>query len=199
MGKARLAKASLFLLPKRSMYRDRDHFLSIVYDRYWEPLYVYAQKMTRHTAQTEDIIQEVFIDIWKRYDSIEILHLESYLYTATKYRCFDYLRRRPYTLTELEFAYEAMEEYGVMTAEERELFQEQLLQKIRLKATELLPPKCLEVFRLRYLSQKSYKEISEILHISEHTVKNQLHKALSILREQVPYSVEAILFFMFLT
>ncbi|MDM1411873.1 sigma-70 family RNA polymerase sigma factor [Myroides odoratimimus] len=175
---------------------NKDRFVNNLYTSYWESLYIYANNLTQNTAQTEDIIQEVFIDLWKRFDTLHIENFKAYLYTAVKYKCLEYLRNRKFTSVELETAYEALSEFELLTVEEQEQFKLYLLEQVKSKAEEILPEKCLEIFQLRYYSQKSYSEIAQLLNLSENTVKNQLNKALSLLRANLSYSVEAFFFFL---
>lgn len=180
------------------MYRNNDKLLNTIYTQYWEELYLYAYKLTKDSEQTEDILQEIFISIWKQYDPSKITNIKSYLYTATKYKCFEFIKTRKLTVNELNAAYQVMDQQELMNEEEQIVFKKYLLEQIKEKAEELLPDKCLEVFKLRYYAEKSYAEISVILNISEHTVKNQLTKALSVLRLNLNYNPELFAFVCFL-
>lgn len=182
-----------------NMSKRNDYLLDQIYQELWKPLYSYAFTITKDSKQSEDIIQEIFIDVWNRLDTLEVQNIRSYLYAAAKYKSFEYMRKRTFTTNELELAYEALEESDLMTAEEQQLFKAYLLDQIKQKAQELLPTKCYQVFQLRFYAQQSYAEIAQALNISEHTVKNHITKALQTLRTNLPYSVEllAILFYLY--
>lgn len=51
------------------------------------------------------------------------------------------------------------------------------------EALAVLPPKCKEIFLLSKLKGMKYKEIAELLSLSEKTVENQMGKAIKLLRE----------------
>jgi RNA polymerase sigma-70 factor (ECF subfamily) len=48
-----------------------------------------------------------------------------------------------------------------------------------------LPPRCRQIFLMSRMEALTYREIGEILSISEKTVENQLVKALSLLRTAI--------------
>lgn len=180
------------------MSKRNDYLLDQIYVELWKPLYSYAYTITKDSTQSEDIIQEIFIDVWNRLDTLDVQNIRAYLYAAAKYKSFEYMRKRPFTINELELAYEALQECDLMTEEEQHLFKTYLLDQIKQKAAELLPEKCYQVFQLRFYAEQSYAEIAQALNISEHTVKNHITKALQTLRTSLPYSVELIFLLLYL-
>ena len=70
---------------------DEEAFTEI-YNRYWEKLVAVAYKRLKNTAFTEDVVQDVFVSLWKnRYES-SIQSLENYLASAVKYAVFNKLK-----------------------------------------------------------------------------------------------------------
>lgn len=137
----------------------------------------------REQDQAEDIIQEVFIDLWRRMDQLDILNHRAYLYKAVKFQCATRLKKRDFKQVHLESI-----ESAIRTLDESnhsyEDLKSRLLQQIETKAVELLPDRCLRIFQLRYYENKSYLEIAHLLGISVRTVENQLNKALKVLRSE---------------
>lgn len=174
------------------MSKRNDYVVDQIYLELWKPLYSYSYTITKNSKQSEDIIQEIFIDVWNRLDTLAVQNIKAYLYAAAKYKSFDYMRKRPLTTHELEFAYEALQECDLMTEEEQQLFKADLLEQIKQKAAELLPEKCYQAFQLRFYAEQSYAEIAQAMNISEHTVKNHIAKALQTLRTSLPYAVELL-------
>lgn len=187
-----------FMLKNEPMSKRNDYLVDQIYSELWKPLYSYAYALTKDSQQSEDIIQELFIDVWKRLDHLDVQNIKSYLYAAAKYKSFEYMRKRPFTTNELEFAYEALQESDLMTEEEEQLFKAYLLDQIKQKAAELLPDKCYQAFQLRFYAEQSYAEIAQAMNISEHTVKNHISKALQTLRTHLPYAVELIFLLVYL-
>jgi RNA polymerase sigma-70 factor (family 1) len=156
-----------------------------IYERYWNKLLVYTMRVIRHQSGAEDIVQELFVSIWRRRHALDIEHaLSTYLYNSVRYLAFrsieknstysDYLQRLAARI--------AGEEVDV-TSIEAEIFGRELEGQIDQLIQEL-PGKMREVFILsrRHLS---YKEIADRLSISEETVRKQIYKSLQILRSRL--------------
>ena len=71
--------------------------------------------------------------------------------------------------------------------------EERELQKYIAMAEEKLPPRQRKVYRLRIRNGLSYKEIAKECGVSEHTIRNQLSKAMKILRQEVSRLMHLIL------
>ncbi|QDO95161.1 sigma-70 family RNA polymerase sigma factor [Formosa sediminum] len=164
------------------------------YNMYWYELFAYANNILRSREAAEDIIQEVFLDLWKRLDDLSIDHYRAYLYKAVKFQCAKKLRSTPFTeimLEKLEGTLNNDESEAIKSIEENKLL---LVQKIDILAHDVLPERCLLIFKLRFKENLSYKEIANRLDISTSTVDNQINKALRILRESGVYNSEMVLF-----
>jgi RNA polymerase sigma factor (sigma-70 family) len=72
---------------------DADAFTEI-YERYWNKLLVYAMRVIRQQHDAEDIVQELFVSIWRRRDVLDIEHaLSTYLYNSVRYLAFRYIEK----------------------------------------------------------------------------------------------------------
>jgi len=139
-------------------------------------------RFVKDEAATKDIVQEVFIKYWKKFDKIHITDSEiAYLKKACINAALNYLKENERRdMRESRFA----TDMGGHQSETPDSIQSlnETSQKINI-AIDQLPPKCREVFMLSRYEQKSYKEIAEILHISINTVEMHIGKALKILRK----------------
>src|SRR5690554_3447737 len=71
---------------------DRKAF-ECLYRKYWSRLFDSAYKRLKSKEAVEEIIQELFISIWCKRETIEITHsLSTYLYASLKYRIFNHIR-----------------------------------------------------------------------------------------------------------
>ncbi|WP_147676597.1 sigma-70 family RNA polymerase sigma factor [Algibacter pacificus] len=163
------------------------------YNDYWYQLYVYANNILRSHEAAEDVTQEVFLDLWNRLDSLTIDHYRAYLFKAVKFQCVKKLRKMPFTEVHLEKVEAVLSlddsEYNLALEENKIL----LVKKIDATANDLLPERCLQIFKLRFKENLSYKEIASMLNISTSTVDNQINKALKTLRESGLYNSEMVL------
>ncbi len=152
-----------------------------IYEENWYRVYSYAYNIMRDKQVAEDITQDIFLDLWKRFDSVPDGH-QYYLLAAAKYQCFKRLRKTKYSeiqLENIEYAFSQLEDQG----ESQYLQKEELLKQLESTAKQILPNKCYQVFQLRYHNEMSYKEIANELRISINTVDSHLKKALQLLRD----------------
>ncbi|MEX6688607.1 sigma-70 family RNA polymerase sigma factor [Danxiaibacter flavus] len=152
-----------------------------LYDKYWEPLYMRAAKRVG-VNDAKDLVQEVMTTLWLRRMFIvtdENGELSRYLFTALKYRIISYYTDRFAHIEKAEL-FDAMPD----VVEEKLLETKQLEEFIEYEIN-LLPDRIQQVFRLSRENDLSVKQIAQILHISEQTVKNQLTEALKRLRRAI--------------
>ncbi len=66
-----------------------------IYNRYWQILFNVAANKSNSLAEAEELVQDIFLDIWKRRETIDITsNLRAYLAVALKYRVINLLARR---------------------------------------------------------------------------------------------------------
>lgn len=65
-----------------------------IYDLYWEKLFISAYNKLKDRELCEDILQEVFIGLWKKRDTLIIqTSLQNYLYASVTYKVHDVFRK----------------------------------------------------------------------------------------------------------
>jgi RNA polymerase sigma-70 factor (family 1) len=173
---------------KISLCNGDEKEFKALFDTYSKRLYDIA---CRHvlSADAQDILQELFIEIWEKRDTIKVrTSWEGYLYSILKYRIYRFLDRR----NELDQSFtEAMNEIG---SQDDILGFEQLYCKLD-KTVNSLPPQCRTIFEKKYYQNKKLQEIADEMNISTETVKTQLKRGLKIMRLQMK---DAMANFMFL-
>lgn len=168
------------LLIQRLTGNDRGAFEQI-FRTYYTDLCKFCLKYVRDEQIAEEIVQEVFINIWERRSSLTITtSIKSYLFTAIRNRSFNYLK------LQLPKEQKKVDLDGVGFIEEDSREQEMIMDELREyvnDAIESLPNKCKIIFNLSRNGGMTYKEIAEELDISVKTVENQIGLALKKLRE----------------
>lgn len=140
----------------------------------------YANKFVADSSVVEDIVQNFFIEIWeKKHLAVQEDKFLAYACRAVKNSCIDYYRRN--VIKENYFDALMQEWQEGIEAEEEEFLYKQEVQK----ALRRLPEKCRQVFLLKYVSDLTYKEISDLMDISVNTVKYHLKEALRIMRKEL--------------
>ena len=159
-----------------------------IYLRYSKRMFLYAMNIFKKREVCEDIIQNVFTDIWSKRKEAKVLNLKAYLFQSVKYQIFNQIRNQKISdedLTRLNLIDASMN-----ITQKLEFNELQELINVEVKK---LPKRCQQIFRLSRYEQKSNKEIAMELDISIQAVKNQISKALRTIRQNL--NPEEIVFY----
>ncbi len=130
-----------------------------------------AWKILGHVADTEDVVQEVFLQVHQLQHLQVVRHWPALLRRLAACRALDRLRQRKNTVSINGLSLAASDDGPEAAAVERELSE-------RLRhAISQLPDREAAVFCMRYFDDLSYEEIAETLHIRAGAVASALHKA----------------------
>lgn len=162
--------------------RDDDReALKVIYEKHWQALYISAYNILKDKEACEDILQEIFIQLWQRRGTLNIkTSFTAYLFTATRYQVFHHIRKS----AGRQELFENLEERFLTDAPDS-LLNTKELQQIIQAAVENLPEKCREIYKLSREQHLSYKSIAEQLQISPKTVENQIGIALKKLQDTI--------------
>lgn len=163
-----------------------------IYNRYVELLYRHAHKILNDTDACNDVVQDVFLMIWKKREGLRITDsLSAYLYKAVKNRVLDHISRQrvadKYIDSIRDFANQ-----GLWSTEES-IREQELLAIIEAEKAKL-PPRTRQLYELNREQDLSYREIGDQLNISEKTVKKQVHNALKIIRLKISSVLSLLIF-----
>lgn len=155
----------------------------ILFHQFYPGLRSYAESLLKKEEVAEEVVQDVFYNIWKNRESLRISRSwQSYLYRSVYNNSMMYFRRtRREYLTEDGFSPES--EGG-----SRDPFQEMQYREIFdivLKTLEDLPERTREIFIMNRQEGLKYKEIAQKLSISVKTVEANMGKALKALRNSM--------------
>jgi len=165
------------------MRTDDEAAFAEIYRRYSLMLISYSLKVIQEKEQAKDIVQEVFISIWKRRVNLNLSgDLSHYLLKAVRNLSIRYIEKN---ITEKNFTKRfALFTQHLPFSPYSALEIQELEEKIE-AAINNLPPKMKEVYYLSRYENLSYKEIANKLGIAETTVKKQVSNALHIIRNEI--------------
>ncbi|WP_316830777.1 RNA polymerase sigma-70 factor [Pedobacter aquatilis] len=150
-----------------------------IYERFNGLLYVYACKLVSDKEDARDIVQEIFVYLWSNPDIKIKSQLSAYLYTAVRYKVFDWLDKNKSKSNYLQSLESFIDQGDCITDN---YIREKEFAQIIEKEVSLLPAKMRQIFEMSRQQHLSQKEIAEILHLSDKTVKKQMSNALKVLR-----------------
>ena len=154
-----------------------------LFHAFYPALLRYAETLVRKTEIGEEVVQDVFYNVWKNRDSIRITQSwKGYLYRSVYNNSMMHLRkkRREFSLEDGLFP----EKDGGSPNPIQELEYQEISAVIS-DTIGRLPERTREIFLLNRQEGLKYREIAERLSISIKTVEANMGKALSALRESV--------------
>lgn len=166
---------------------------TVIYHRYFQRIYVYCLQFTKSQQEAEDIVQEVFVQLWCNRSKITTEHsLKSLIYViARNFLVKVYRQNINAPIFEDYIAYcNTFGECDRLAIEYNEF-----LSAVERFVSEL-PTAQQQVVRLSKFDQFSNKEIAQRLGINEQSVKNYLSKGLKYLRQKMK-SILIIVILMF--
>jgi len=160
---------------------------TIVYNRYFEVLYIHARHKLAEPDDAKDIIQEVFTHLWNKRCSLEVItNLKAYLYTSVRNRILNAIAHKKYAQKYID-SLPGFLNNGYSVTDH--LIRERQLVNLIDEQIALLPEKMRILFEMSRKQKLSHKEIVAQLNISELTVKKQVANAVKILRKKLAMSL----------
>ena len=170
----------------------------LIVRRHQRPLFNFALRQVHVQSTAEDIVQDVFVRIVQSIDGFkEEARFTTWAYTIARNLCIDHLRKRVHRRHPSLDApvgdggsSDGSGEEGPTLGErvasggasaERAVIGQQMQVHIT-AAVERLPEDQREVFLLRHVSELAFKDIAEIVGVSENTVKSRMRYALERLQ-----------------
>jgi RNA polymerase sigma-70 factor (family 1) len=163
----------------------------MIYSRYWEELYTSAYYLLRDPDASKDIVQEIFIWLWEKRHSVQIVSLKPYLKAAVKFKVANFIRSGKIRTSFYDEIADYHDDTSSPTPEE--LAETNELARIMQTAIQHLPDKCREIYILKREERMSSSEIAQRLNLSVKTVENQITIAQKKIRCSLDLYLLAIL------
>lgn len=158
---------------------------------YSQKLYGFALRYLKSEADAEEVVQELFLYIWKsKKDLRKDTNLQSYFFTIAYNLIKKHFRKQGY---HQQYLQNNQEENADTASYERVEYQS-VLEQVD-KIIEALPPRRREIFKKSRKDGKTSVEIAEELGLSRGTVDNQISEALKFIRTQLSREHLSIILF----
>lgn len=159
-----------------------------IYELYSHKLFSFVFKILKNEADTDDVVQEVFLKIWESRHKLEdYKSLNAYIFTISYNNSIDLIRKRINNTKYLEHLKNSAVINVTPTVISQIEFNELNIRSEKLIAN--LPERQRQVYILHREEGLTYPEIAEKLGISKNTVENHMVKALKYLRENMENSM----------
>lgn len=146
-----------------------------------DKLYRLSLRITLNPQEAEDVVQDTLIKVWNKRESWdEIESIEAYAMTICRNLSLDHLKLRENQNASLEGMEIDRADRSLSPLEQVQ--QKDNLERVR-QLVDALPEKQRSCMQLRDFEGKTYKEIAEILDITEEQVKISIFRARKAVKE----------------
>ena len=161
------------------------HTLEKYFQWMYRPLCLYALNITESYEDSEDIVQQIFVELLEKavVGSLEVGNMKGYLYTVVRNRAVKYVKKDQEKVSVESAMYLTDENILSISVEEEALVWNWI---------DALPTERRNIFLMAKQQGMKYKEIAIQLDISVKTVEGQMGKALKTLRDK---AIKIYLFF----
>jgi RNA polymerase sigma-70 factor (family 1) len=156
---------------------DSEAAFTEIYNRFWKSLFRTAYHILQDKEASQDIVQNVFVSLWQRRAELRIDNLKGYLHQAARFGVFKAIREQQH---DQEFYDRLAQVTADIITDNPLIFKEQ--QELLRQLIGNLPEDCRETFRLSREENMTYKQIAELLGISEKTVEKRMSRSLQHIR-----------------
>jgi RNA polymerase sigma-70 factor (family 1) len=161
------------------LMEGKKNAFSEIYRRYSFKLFSIAYNQIGIQEEAEELVQEIFLDLWKRHKILTIRNLDIYLTISVKNKAYDYFRS--------QINFRKFQEYVIFKEIHQQFDTDNIITFNDLsnaveKVLGQLPEKSAEIFRKSRFENQSVKEIAESLQLTEKAVEYHITKSLKFLR-----------------
>ncbi len=158
------------------MKQEKD--IEQLFRRHYEKMYNLARCILSNDDESKDVVSDVFTTILA--DDVVLMpgSEEGYLMRSVRNRCLNLIAHKS---VKERVAKLLLDDADVILSEESD----ERLEQLMLLIEDLEPPIRKQIFRLRYLQEKSYQEVADEVGVSKVTVFNHISQALDWIRKQM--------------
>jgi RNA polymerase sigma-70 factor (ECF subfamily) len=148
--------------------------MQVLFARHQVRVYRFVLRLVGNPAVAEDLISEVFLDVWRQADRFEGRSaVLTWLLAIARFKALTSMRRKP----DEELDEEAAEGIEDSSDDPEVAVQKKDKGAVLRKCLQALSPEHREVIDLVYYHEKSVEEVAEIIGIPEATVKTRMFYA----------------------
>lgn len=164
---------------------------TMLFDFYYRHIGHYVFVITESEEETEEIIQDVFIKVWEKRETLQrIDNMKAYLFVLSKNRTLNYLRDKAKArMIEKKWCDENPESSYLIDSYSDQEEYHQIIQE----AVSDLPPQQQRVYQLSRQENLKYDEIATQMGLSKTTVKKHMQLALGFLKKNVKDRIENLI------
>jgi RNA polymerase sigma-70 factor (ECF subfamily) len=161
----------------------RDYGFNLLVKTYQQRLYWHIRKMVIDHDDTDDLLQEVFIKVWKNIEKFrEDSNLFTWLHKIATNECLNYLKKKK---NRFRIGIDNENKELVSKFDNGQYISGSEIQLKLQKALLKLPDKQRLVFNMKYFEDLKYEDIAKITNTSVGSLKASYHLAVKKIEEYI--------------
>lgn len=161
---------------------NSQNVIAVLYRKHWHKLYIHAYNLLNDGESAKDVVNDVFCSVLENSKQLTTeADLLPLFYVMVKNRCIDHIRHQNVVYKNAERYLEEL--YSGWTAKEYRDYEDKINRMQ--ESIRQMAPQMRTVVEEFFLNEKKCAEISEILNISDNTVRTHIARALKILRKRL--------------
>lgn len=164
-----------------------------IFNTFYESVCRFLNLYTKDKDLIEDIVQDVFVNLWQSRNSIQMNNIKAYLFSAARNRILNHLRN-------INLHQQLLESWNTDEAnliDANECVDNAEFENHLQRAIDQLPAKCHKVFILSKYNKMTYKKIAIQENISEKMVEKHISTALRKIKQFIRQSMSSIILLCF--
>jgi len=163
------------------MSKNDNNAFTVIFRKYYKDLVLFGGNYLANKEVCEDIVQNIFLKLWNNRKNLMIeTSLKSFLLKSVQNACLDELRHKKIIRTHETYTQIFGNTDDIDTS--NYILYSDLHEKL-INSLGKLPEIYREVFEMNRFDGLKYKEIAQMLKVSERTVEVRIGKALALLRQ----------------
>ncbi|GHU89633.1 DNA-directed RNA polymerase sigma-70 factor [Bacteroidia bacterium] len=168
----------------------------LLYKKLYPELCYYASQLLCSTWLAEEAVQDLFLQLWESKEKLfsQNNSIRIYLYRTLHNHCLDILKKQQ---TQKHSFIQYLSSDAWCTISEKYGFDEQLIEQleseeIRIRidtVIENLPEQSRKIFKLSRMEGKTNEEIAKQMNLSVSTVKTQIYRAVSKIKQEISFII----------
>jgi RNA polymerase sigma-70 factor (family 1) len=165
-----------------------------LYRKYWYSLFLVAYRRLNYKQLAEELVQELFVNIWTKREVLQVDNVEHYLLRAIKFAVINQVHTQQ--------VQDRYAEYQQASASQESFYTEEVIAYHDLASAienglRTLPEKSRQVFQLNRLENWPVAKIANHLHLSEKAIGYHLTKSLKMMRVYLKEFILCVFLFVF--
>ncbi len=158
-----------------------------IYEKYFEEVFRFVQRRMNNLDESSDVTQEIFIKVMLNLHKFEYkgYPFSSWLFRIAYNEVNTYFRKSART----KEIYYGPTDLSFLLPEFKDEIEEKILFELKwesiVNSFNILKPELVKLIELRYMDQKSYKDIAEITGMTEANAKIKVFRALKKLKASI--------------